>query len=109
MEKVPLGPAGVLETLCEADEIDRGQEWRADDLGLCVGLQDAADGCADIKIGDLCFLDQIGELARAKAAPPVEAWRRGLALPGAIFGRDLGRELSPLGGEHAPGQHLHET
>jgi hypothetical protein len=78
-------------------------------LGLRVGLHDAPDGSPDVEIGDLRFLDQVGELARAKAAPPIERRRGTDPLPGAVFGRDFEREIGPLGADDAPGQHLHET
>src|SRR5262249_7746630 len=109
MEEVPLGQAGVLKALRKADEIDFRQQRRADDLGLRVRLQDAPDGGGNVEIGDLRLLDQIGEFARTKAAPPIERRRCGLPLPGAVFGRDIGRELRSRGLENAPGQHWHET
>ena len=108
MEKVPLGRPGVLKTLRKTDEIDRWQEWRAGDLGLRVGLQDASDGCPDVEIGELGFLDKIGEFARAKAAPPIECRRGGIPSPSAVSRRDLRRKIRPLGAQYAPGQHLHE-
>jgi hypothetical protein len=46
-----LGPARVFEAFCKTDEIDRGQQRRADDLGLRVGLQDAPNGGGDVEIG----------------------------------------------------------
>jgi hypothetical protein len=109
MEQVPLGRARGLEALGKTREIRLGQQRRADDLGLRVGLQDAANGCADVEIGELRFLDQVREFARAKAPPPIERRRCGLPPPRAIFGRDVGREIRPCGGESAPGQHLHES
>ncbi len=109
MKEVPLGQAGALEALRKAHEIDFRQQRRAGDLGLRVGLQDAPNGGGDVEIGDLRLLDQIGEFARTKAAPPIERRRCGLPLPGAVFGREIRREVRSRGSENAPGQHLHET
>ena len=109
MEEVLFRSAAVAKTLCKTDKIHLRQQRRAGDLGLRVGLQDAPDGGGDVEIGDLRLLDQIGEFARTKAAPPIERRRRGLPLPGAVFRRDIGRELRPRGSENAPGQHRHET
>jgi hypothetical protein len=97
-KEVALGPAArAAETLGEADEVDRRQQRRAGDLGLRVGLHDAPDRSADVEIGDLRLFHQIGELARAEAAPPVESRRRRLPLPGTVFGRDVNGEIRPLG------------
>ena len=111
MEQVPLGHARarVPEALGKTREIDLGQQRRADDLGLRIGLHDAADGCADVEILELRFLDQVREFARAKTPPPIERRRRGYPFPGAVFGRDIGREIRPRRGESTPRQHLHES
>ena len=97
LEHVALRAARRPHALREAGEIDFRQQRRADDLGLRVGLHDASNGCRDVEIGGLRLLDQIGQLARAKAAPPIERGRRRFAIPGAVFGRDVGGEVGPLG------------
>ena len=97
LEDVALGAARRPHPLREPGEVDFRQQRRADDLGLRVGLHDAANGCRDVEIGGLRLLDQIGQLARAKAAPPIERGRRRFAIPGAVFGRDVGGEVGPLG------------
>jgi len=81
----------------QAGEIDFRQQRRADDLGLSVGLHDTSNRRRDVEIGGLRLLDHVGQLARAKAAPPVEDRRRRLTIPRAVFGRDVGGEIRPLG------------
>ena len=109
VEDVALGSAGRPYALGETGKIDLRQQRRAGDLGLRVGLHDAPDGGADVEVGGLRLLDQIGELARAEAAPPIERGRRGYPVPGAIFGRDFEGDIRPLGAENTSGEHLHET
>jgi hypothetical protein len=97
LEHVALRTSRRPHALGETGEIDFRQQRRADDLGLRVGLHDASNGCRDVEIGGLRLLDQIGQLARAKAAPPIERGRRRFAVPGAVFGRDVRSEVGPLG------------
>ncbi len=71
-----IGPAGGPRARHAGVEIGAGQQRRAGDLALRVGLDDPRDRGRDVEIRGLRFLDQRGELARAKAAPPVERRRR---------------------------------
>jgi hypothetical protein len=72
-----------------AVEIDDRQQRGTSDARLRVGLHDLRDRDSNVEIGDACFVDELGQFARAKRAPPVE--RRNSALrrsrvtrPGAI-------------------------
>src|SRR4029079_11577480 len=75
-------PGGAVRSACRPRarhagvEIGGGQERRAGDLALRVGLDDFRDRGRDVEVRGLRFLDQLGELARTKGAPPVERRRR---------------------------------
>ena len=67
------------------------QQRRARDARLRIGLLDARDGGRDVEIVEIRALDQHGQFARAKAAPPVRRRQCGMRLARrlAIFRRDI--------------------
>jgi hypothetical protein len=87
-------------------EADRGQKGGAGDAGLRVGLNNARHRGGDIEVGLARLLDDVGELAGAKRAPPIK--RRQCGMRGTLAARsqhvalgDIDRRLRLVGEQTA--------
>jgi hypothetical protein len=54
-----------------ATKADGRQQGRTGNTRLSVGLIHACNSCREIEISGLCLSDQVRELLRAEAAPPI--------------------------------------
>ena len=82
----PAGGAGAL-VAGLGRAVDGGQQGRAADADLGIGLADAGDGGLDVEVGPPRVLDEGREDGRVEAAPPV---RRGPGGLGGGRGRAIG-------------------
>src|SRR5262245_41170176 len=90
-------------------QIDDRQQRGADNTGIRVGLYDTRGRCCDIEVGGAGFFNDLGQLARAESAPPVERrrsrLRRGsMARAQAVGGRNIEPWLRLAAGEQAAAQ-----
>ena len=95
---------------CGSVEGEHRQERRARDAGRRIGLLDSSNRRRDIEIVEMRAFDQIGQFARAEAAPPVgRRQRRALAVAGAIGRRHVDRAggVGHLGRQQAAREQRH--
>src|SRR5262245_46970267 len=89
-----------------AIEVDDWQQRGTGNAGIRVSLHDASDGSRDIEIGSASLFNNLGQLARAESAPPVERRhsrlrRSRIARSQAVGGGNIEPGLRLVAGEQA--------